>query len=171
MQTIEVSLSALWLYVQDEMQNLQIDEDPREWLQQNLCNQVFDPDKKPWQMKYVDKRWDITMLGFAISKSQLKRKGKAVQGLLKVRNEIMHRPKFEMSDGELGDKVPRSQHCYSKLLGKEDACRLSKKLKEIRESKNVILSFNIILLMHTYTLHPYTTSRYIHINAVSIHPI
>ena len=138
MQTIEVSLSALWLYVQDEMQKLRINEVPKEWLQQNLCNQVFDPDKKPWQMKYVDKRWDITVLGFAISKSQLGN-GEAVQGLLNIRNEIMHRPKFEMSDGELRDKVHRSQCCYSKLLGKEDACTLSTKLKEIMESKNVIL--------------------------------
>ena len=155
MQTIEVSLRALWLYVQDEMQKRRIEEDPKQWLQQNLCNQVFNPNKKPWQMKHVDKKWDITVLGFAISKSQLKRK--AVERLLKIRNEIMHRPKFEMSDGELGDKVRRSQHCYSKLLGKEDACRLSTKLKEIRESKNVILcmiAFFIQYYIVNAHLHP-----------------
>ena len=142
MQTIEVSLDALWLYVQNKMQNLGLNEDPKYWLRKNLDDQVFDPDKIPWQMKCIDKRWDITMLGFAISKSQLNGRGKkrkAVKGLLTIRNETMHRAKFEMSDGELREKVHRSQWCYSKLLGREDAGTLSTKLKEIRESKNATL--------------------------------
>ena len=150
MLTIEVSLEALWMFV-SEMLELN-KEESKTCLQENLRRLLpkYKRDEIPWQMNHIDSEWDITMLAFAISKSQINEKQRSINGLLTIRNQIVHRPNFAMSDCDLHDKVERAKRYYEKLLTEMHARRLSEKLENIKKRENAI--FCVIVFWSQYSI-------------------
>lgn len=148
MLTIGVSLEALWTFVSETLKlNM---EESKKCLQDNLRQRYKCVKVCPWQMEYIDSEWDISVLGFAISKKTgLDRR--TVRSLLTIRNQIVHRPKLEMSDRELCEKVERTKCCYKKccykkLLDERHTSSFSEELEHIKKRENVTICMMVLLL-------------------------